>query len=147
MAASTLRAIMLGIETRLETITGLRASNISPDSIDVPSGGGYAVVGAPDVDDYHATMGNGRVSLSPAVTVLVSSSSGRAGQLLLADYADFAGAKSVRAAIEADKTLGGAVEDCIVTSFAVLGLVRATPSSQLEYLGGRFALSIIGRGA
>jgi hypothetical protein len=147
MAAATLRGIAAGIETRLETITSprVRASNISPDSVDVPTGGAYGIVGLPEEVAYHRTMGNGRIEPVFTATILVSAAGpARVQQLLLADFMNPAGASSVRAAIEGDKTLGGAVEDCIVTRSRTLGQVTV---GQNTYLGAEFFLQIIALGA
>jgi hypothetical protein len=146
MAASTVRAIMTGIETRLETINSprMRAKATSSAAVDVPSGGGYAIVGVPETIDYHRTMGNGRIQMPVRVLVLTSAADERTGQLLLADFANPAGDASVLAAIEGGKTLGGEVEDCIVQSFRSLGLVTVGDG---KYIGGEFLLAVIARGA
>jgi hypothetical protein len=145
MTAATISAIMSGIETRLETITGLRASDTSPDAIEVPSGGGYAVVGLPEVVNFHRTMGNGRIEPEFSVTVFVSAAAPRrVGQLLLADYLNPAGATSIRAAIEGDKSLGGAVHDCVVMRARVIGVAKV---GEIEYLAAEWTLQTIALGA
>lgn len=145
MTASTITSLMSGIETRLETITGLRAKDTSPDSVEIPSGGGFAVVGLPPDIEYHSTMGNGRFRPEFTVTVLVSAAAPRrVGQLLLAAYMNPAGSTSVRAAIEGDTTLGGAAEDCKVMRARVLGEV---PVGEVIYLAAEFTLLTIALGA
>jgi hypothetical protein len=144
MTASTIAAIMTGIETRLETITGLRAKDTAPDTVDVPAGGGYAFVGLPERVDYHRTMGNGRIDPVFTITVFVSASPTRIAQALLAGYMNPAGPTSIRAAVEVDKTLGGAVEDCAVMAARTIGRVDA---GDLTYLGAEFTLQTIALGA
>lgn len=144
MAAATIAAIMTGIETRLETITGLRAKNTAPDTIEVPSGGGYAFVGLPERVEYHRTMGNGRIEPQFTVTIFVTATPSRVGQTLLAGYMDPASATSVRAAVEGDKTLGGAVDDCVVMAARVIGRVNV---GDVTYLGAEFTLQTIALGA
>lgn len=139
MAAPTIEQIMLGIEARLATISGLRTSEIDPDQINPP----VAIVGVPEIPRYHGTMGMGRFEIDPTVTVLVSATLDRVGQLQLAGYANPTGATSIRAAIEADKTLGGVVDDCFVISFRPLG---RTEVGALGYYGGIFALRAIAVG-
>lgn len=139
MAAPTIEQIMLGIETRLKTITGLRVAEYVADQINPPA----AVVGVPEIDSYHATMGRGRFTLEPTVTVFTSAALDRVGQLKLASYANPTGANSVVAAIEGDKTLGGVVEDCIVVSFRPLGMEEV---GVIGYYGGEFTLRTIASG-
>lgn len=140
--APTIEQIMDGIETRLATITGLRVSDVSPGQISPPC----AIVGVPSVTDYHATFGSARMKLDDlTVTVLVSAAApDRVSQKKLAGYANPTGDTSVKAAIEADKTLGGVVDDCIVTSFRPLGLEEV---GALGYYGGIFQLRAIAIGA
>lgn len=137
--APTIQAVMEGIEARLATIAGLRSAAIIPDQITVPQ----AVVGVPSIPMYHQTMGMGRFRLEPTVTVFVSTSLDRIGQMKLAGYANPTGASSIRAAIEGDRTLGGVVDDCIVTDFQSLGMVTV---GAIEYLAGQFTLQVIATG-
>lgn len=134
--APTLEQVMLGIETRLATISGLRTSAIGPDQIVPPA----AVVGVPPVEAYHATFNSNRMLLDFPVTVLVSAALDRVGQLALAGYANPSGATSVKAAIEGDKTLGGILDDCIVMSFRPLGLEEV---GLIGYYGGVFTVRAI----
>lgn len=138
--ASTIEQIMLGVETRLQTISGLRASEIVPDQINPP----HALVGVPPIPNYRLAMGRGSYELGLTVTVLVSSAVDRVGQLALAGYASITGPTSIPLAIEGDRTLGGVVSDCIVTSFRPLGLDEV---GVISYYGGVFDLKCIVPGA
>lgn len=137
--APTIVEVMQGIEARLETIAGLRVSDVVPDQINPPQG----IVGVPPIPAYHATMGRGKFTIEPTVTVLVSAAQDRSGQQNLAAYADPTGDKSVVVAIEGDKTLGGVVDDCVVVSFEPLGLQEV---GLVGYYGGRFQLRAIASG-
>lgn len=137
--AATIRAVLEGIEARLQTIEGLRVTAHVPDKVNIPA----AFVGVPPIPQYHGTFRMGRFMIEPTVTVLTSAAYARTGQLALADYADPAGPLSIRAAIEADKTLGGAVDDCIVASFEPLGVVRV---GDIDYTAGQFTLRAIATG-
>lgn len=139
MAAPTLQQIMEGIEARLDTIEGLRVSDIKPGSVDPP----MAVVGVPDVTSYHGTFGRGKFQLQPTITILVSKAFDRIGQHALAGYANPTGATSIVAAIEADKTLGGVVDDCIVVDFRPLGQEEV---GLIGFFGGVFNLQVIAQG-
>lgn len=136
----TIADIMRGIEARLETIPGLRVSDVTPDQINPPA----AIVGVPPIPAYHATMARGRMTVEPTVTVLVSAAIDRVGQLALAEYANPTGAKSIAAAIEGDRTLGKVVEDCIVTSFRPLGLEDV---GVIGYYGGEWTLRAVAAGS
>lgn len=138
--APTIEQIMDGLEVRLATISGLRVSDVSPGQINPPC----AVIGVPAVTNYHATFGSARMTLDDlSVTVLVSAAYDRAGQKKLAGYANPTGATSVKAAVEADKTLGGTVDDCVVLSFRPLGLEEV---GVIGYFGGVFQLRAIAIG-
>lgn len=137
--APTIAQVMQAVETRLATITGLRVNDIKPDQINPPQ----AIVGVPPIPRYHQSMGMGKFQINLTVTVLVSASLDRIGQLALAGYANPTGAQSIRAAIEGDKTLGGVVDDCIVVSFDPLGLEEV---GIVGYYGGVFTLQTIASG-
>lgn len=137
--APTIEQVMVGIETRLATISGLRVTEYVADQINPP----HAIVGVPPIPEYRSTMGRGVFTLEPTVTVLVSAAYDRAGQLKLASYANVTGASSIPAAIEADRTLGGLVDECWVLSFAPLGMEEV---GYIGYYGGIFQLRTVARG-
>lgn len=136
---STIDQIAGGIETRLRTISGLNVARYFTGQIVPP----VAIVGVPPVSDYHASMGRGIIALEPTVHVFTGSAIDLEGQRTLSAYADPVGSSSIRAAIEADKTLGGLVQDCIVREFRPLNLEEY---SALNYYGGVFTLQLYARG-
>lgn len=138
MSAPTLRQIMAGLATRMQTIPGLNVpdTGISSGQITPPA----AIIGVPAITNYHATFGRARGELAPTITVLTSTTMDQAGQLLLADYADHSGSSSVAAAVAADQTLGGVVEWCVVDDFRPLGLEEV---GLLGYYGGVFSLRLM----
>jgi hypothetical protein len=141
MAAPTLQQIMEALETACATISGLRHSAIVNGQISPP----HLMVGVPPVEDYHGTMASGYLLTEFPITIFTSSAVDRVGQLLLAEFANPTGARSIKAAVELDKTLGGVVDDCYVTSFRPLGLVNVgAPDAQ--YLAGTFQVKIIAKG-
>jgi hypothetical protein len=135
----SITGVMDGLEARLNTIPGLRVSDIKPGQINPP----FAVVGVPDIPDYYVAMKRGAMSISPTITVLVSSTVDRIGQHTLANYADPVGDLSIVAAVMTDPTLGGACDDCIVTSFRPLGIDEV---GVIQYFGGIFTLTVTGSG-
>lgn len=141
MSAPSVADIMRGLEARLRTIPGLRVpEDGQPDAINPPT----AIVGIPAVDNYHATMRRGRMLVSPTVLVLVSAAVSRVGQIELTEYAAPAGPKSVVAAVEADRTLGGAAEAAVVRSFRPLGLEEV---GEIGYFGGLFTVTVVALGS
>ncbi len=129
-----LAQVMTGVRSRLASISGLNAHDISPGQITPPA----AIVRVPPIN-YRETFQRGVASLPMTVTVLVSSAMDQAGQLKLAAYASPTGADSIIAAIEGDKTLGGVVSDCIVWDFRPLGLDEV---GEIGYFGGVFNLRV-----
>ena len=139
MTAANLTLIMQAIGTRLATISGLRVTAYVSDQVNPPA----AVVGVPPIPDYHRTFAHGKFMLDIPVTVLVSKVVDRIDQPSMATFADISGTNSIHAAIEADRTLGGTVDDCIVVNFAPLGQDEV---GALGYYGGVFTLRVIASG-
>ena len=139
---ANLTDILIAIEGRLATIPGLRlpGTGLIVDQVNPPA----AQVGIPPVDSYRETMRRGKWLIQPTITVLVSASLDRTGQLALAEYANPTGARSILAAVEGDRTLGGVVDDCIVQSFRPLGLEEV---GLIGYYGGEWTLLVAASGA
>ena len=138
--ATGIQQILEGIETRIETIDGLRIAPYLPGQVTVPQ----AWAGVPAVTAYHGAMSMGNVVSEPTVTLVTSAASDRAGQAKLAGYVDPAGPTSRRAAVEYDRTLGGLVDDCIVVSFQPFGIETI---AAIGYYGGVFQLRVMASGA
>jgi hypothetical protein len=101
-----------GLKVRIETIPGLRAFDYQPDQVNPP----FAF---PTLDEirYHQTgMGSGGVVMDFTITIVVGRASERTAQDELDKYTAFSGTQSIRAALEADRTLGGVADDLIVNS-------------------------------
>jgi hypothetical protein len=131
---TTIAEVMAGIETRLQTVNGLRTRDVSPDQIVPPC----AIVGVPPID-YLETFKQSTYTIRPTVTVFTSAALTRAGQIALAKYAEFDGSNSIFQAIRADQTLGGKVDYCVVLSFRPLGLEEV---GIVGYYGGIFELEV-----
>lgn len=135
----TVQAVMLGIETRLQTIPGLvQASAVKPEGITTPA----AIVGVPPVEDYQQAFARTKYTLRPTITVLTSAALDRVGQLKLAEYVSLSGSSSIPAAIHADPTLGGAAEAAEVESFRPFGIDDV---GRIGYYGGMFVLRVMVR--
>ena len=139
MAATTILQIMDGLETRLATIDGLRISEVSPGQVNPPQ----AIVGVPAIPEYRTTMGRGSYTVACTVIVLTSSTEDRVGQRMLAEFAAPTGARSIAAAIEGDRTLGGVASECWVSNFRSLGLDEV---GVLRYFGGVWTVPVTAPG-
>ena len=124
-----------GLKTRLQTIKGLRAYDLIPDTVTPPA----AVVGQLDFT-FDIDNARGLDQAQVDVLVIVQRFSERSGQNLLDTYLSGSGSTSIKAAIEGDRTLGGAVNTLRVT-----GAEAGTYESQgVEFLSYRYRLTIWG---
>lgn len=109
---ATISQVKDGLKVRIETISGLRAFDHQPDQVNPP-------FAWPTLDEirYHQTgMSSGGVVMDFTITLVVQRVTERVAQDALDQYMSWSGVKSLRAAIEADRTLGGVCDDLIVGS-------------------------------
>lgn len=127
--------VRTGLATAVDTISGLRVFDYVPDSLSPPA----AVVEPLEVS-FHAAMQDGLTMYRAYVLIILGRMSDRSSQDRLDAYVATTGSTSVKAAIEADKTLGGAC-----STLKVLG---ATPRdlvvSGVDMIGYRFEVEIYG---
>ena len=125
-----------GLKTRLQTIAAIRNYyDTIPDSINTPA----AVVGQVEVE-FDASMVRGSDRGLVDVLLFASRMSERSGQDLLDGFLNSTGSTSVKTAIEADRTLGGAVN----TTRVLRATPIATTIAGVEYLGYRYEIEVIG---
>lgn len=132
-------AIRDGLAANLGTISGLRAFSYMPDRVSVPA----AIVGEVGID-FDLTFGRGLDQFAITVRVYVSKASDRAGQDKLDGYLAGSGASSIKAAIEADKTLGGAAQTLKVVAVTGYGVYEV---GGVDYLGAEFSVVIYASGS
>lgn len=132
-------AVFQGLANQANTINDLRCHAFMPNAISPPTF--YCV----ELEiDYDMSFGRGHDDFNPITCrVLTSLASDRSGQKLLKDFMKGSGPKSIKAAIEADKTLGGACES--------LQVIRVRGMGQYEhgtdtYYGADWLVRVIGRG-
>ena len=130
----TLQAVADGLEARLATVSGLRVFDHVPDVFSTPC----AFVLPGDVE-YWGSFAGGNVEQSWTATVVVGRTSDRASQRTLNAYMGYDGASSIRAAIEADRTLGGACDTCIVTSAQN---IRMLSQGDASFLAVDFSITV-----
>ena len=123
------------LKTNLATITGLRTYDIMPDAVNVPA----AVVGQLSLF-FDTADGRGLDRATVEIYAITSRMVERSGQDKLDGLLTGSGSGSIKAAIESDKTLGGACNTLRVTS--------ATPGQitvgAIEYLGYNYSVEIYG---
>jgi hypothetical protein len=105
---ATVQEIREGIDDRLATIAGLRHSANVPKSPNPAPEGGHAYVKR-RTTTFGVSM-DGEDDVTFAVTVVVSWAEQQKAQVALDQYLASTGAKSIKAAIDADPTLGGIVD-------------------------------------
>ena len=124
-----------GLKTNLATITGLRCYDTIPDSVNVPA----AVVGQLSLFfDVTAQRGLDRATVE--IYAITSRMAERSGQDKLDGLLTGTGSGSIKAAIESDKTLGGACSTLRVTQ-AIPGQITV---GSIEYLGYNYSIEIYG---
>lgn len=121
-------AVQAGLAARLAGIPGLRVAAYGATHIAAPA----ALVPLPAVD-YHSTAARGSDRLTAEIHLLVGAPEDRASSDAASAYMDGAGARSVVAAIEGDRTLGG--------SCYAADVVRAEP--RVTTLAGVDLLDIV----
>ena len=125
--AGSLYDIKKGLADRLATVSGLRVAAQIPEQINPP----VAVVSRAQVN-YHRDMAGGTTEWTMQVQLIAGRMADRQAQRTIDAWLSWDGAKSVRNAIEADGTLGGAALDTIVTSADALTTFQIGDS---EYIG------------
>lgn len=122
-----------GIAANLSTISGLRVSATYLDAPRPP----VAMV-LPDRIDYDLNANRGADTFTFLVSVLVGRADERSAQDKMDSY--IVGPGSVKAAIEADRTLGGRADTCRVTEMRNYGQVSV---GETLYLGVEFEVEVV----
>lgn len=135
---ASLTALRAGLATRLATISGLRASATIPDNPSPP----IAVV-MPGRITYDTAFGRGSDEYTFDVMLIVGRVADRASQNSLDAYCASSGSASIKAAIEADRYLGGSALDTRVTEMRDQGPLAI---GDVIYLTATFAVTVIAAG-
>lgn len=126
--------IRTGIAKNLGTIAGLRTSAEMPDNPNPP----IAIVSLDSVE-YDRAYAKGLTAYNFTVTVIVGRSAERTAQRLLDGFIS-TGEKSIKNAVESDKSLDGYAYDCRVTSLNSVGSIQINDTT---YLAADFSVSVI----
>jgi hypothetical protein len=119
-----------GLATRLGTISGLRTTTETPDTISPP----IAIVNVANVN-YDRTFQRGLDEYNFVITVIVGRVGERSAQRLLDSYVSTTGSSSVKLAIELDRTLGGKCDSLRVTDMRNYGSLVI---GEVTYLAAEF---------
>ncbi len=125
--------IRQGIENNLETVSGLRAYSEIPDNPQVPC----AVVVLNSVS-YDQAFQRGLTELDFNITVIVGRFSVQQAQERLNEYAGN-GSKSIKTAVQSDRTLGGSAVDTVLTSMNGISALDLNDGN--NYLGMEFSVT------
>lgn len=125
-SATTVSQIKTGLAANLATVSGLRAYAYQPDNVNTPFA--WPLL---DSIQYNGAMGGGLITHKFTISVVVGRSAERTAQTLLDGYLSYAGAISIRQAIESDRTLGGVVQDLIVESASNISTLEANDAIYL----------------
>lgn len=128
--AGSASGLQSALATRLATITGLRVADHLPEQVMPP----MAVIQLQSVN-YHRAMAGGLSEWTFVVSLVAGRMGDRSAQLSLDGWIAWSGSSSVRAAIEADRTLGGACNTCKVAEMIA---VRPLTLGDAAYLTCEF---------
>ena len=127
---ASITALRAGLATRLGTISGLRTTTETPDTISPP----ISIINVGSVN-YDRAFQRGLDEYNFVITVIVGRVGERSAQRLLDSYVSPLGASSVKLAIELDRTLGGICDSLRVTDMRNYGSLVI---GDITYLAAEF---------
>ena len=122
------------LAAKLATISGLRTAALIPEDPKPP----VAVVTFDSVN-YDTSMGRGLDEYTFRVILVIGRVNTRGAEQNLDAFLSGSGSKSVKAAIESDRTLGGEANDLRVTTGTNL---REVVVSEATYLASDFVITV-----
>ncbi len=134
---ATLAALRQALADQLAGITGLRAHASWPGTLN-----GTSAVVTRRQTDPDTSAGADTITLSVRVMVPWESTPGRA-QGELDELTDRFGARSIRAAVDADASLGGVCDDARVTVVEADNLVEYPPGTGVQYLSAEIVVEVL----
>ena len=134
--AATVSQVATGLATNLATISGLRTSTYQPEQLNPP----FAFPTLNRIE-YHKAFSDGGVVMDWTINVIVGRYADRNAFATLDGYLSYSGATSIRAAIEADKTLGGVCQTLVLPSGAN---ITSLSSADAEFLQIQFQVTVHG---
>jgi hypothetical protein len=132
--AATVSEATAGLKGQIAQIPGLRVVDYLPDQINPPT----AVVTVDEVT-YHQAFAGGDPTYQMTVSVIVARASERVAQQKLDAFLSYCGTQSVRAAVEADMSLGGAVQQAFVQRASNIQIINI---NEVIYLAVDFTVIV-----
>jgi hypothetical protein len=129
-----LTAIRAGLKANLETIPNLRASANIPDMPNPPQ----AIVALNRIG-YDVANAKGAAQYDFVVTVIVGRQSERTAQTSLDEYISTTHARSIKNAIQSDRTLAGSAYDVRAIEMTGLNVVSI---GEVNYLSADFSVTV-----
>lgn len=126
--------IRTGLATALGTISGLRTTTETPDTITPP----VAIINVSNVI-FDTTFARGLDEYNFVVTLIVGRVGERSAQRLLDSYVSSTGSSSVKLAVELDRTLGGKCDTLRVSEMRNYG---QTVIGEITYLAAEFNVAV-----
>jgi hypothetical protein len=136
MALASLSAVRTALAGAADNITGLRASATVPDSINPPT----FVVGE-ITQSFDQTMQRGLDEILITCRLYVSRADDKHGQDKLDAYLAGSGSSSIKATVEADRTLGGACSTLRLETQQGYGQYEV---AGIPYFGAEFTIRVWG---
>lgn len=136
---TTITALRAAIQVRLDTIDGLRATAEWPDQVNAPAA--FPLLPEENAIEYHQAFGGTKAAIRFEVWLLAFpiDKSLKRGQEKLDTYLNVSDSLSIKAALEADQTLGG-ISDYILCQRAFhYGAIEA---NGLYYAGVKFEVEV-----
>ena len=130
MAIAEIRA---GLAANIATISGLRVAAEIPDNPSPP----IAVIALNNIS-YDLAMARGTTLYNFTVTVIVGRVAERDAQRKLDAYSGD-GERSIKTAVQSDRTLGGSAFDCRLSEMSTLGALNL---GEQTYLAADFAVQV-----
>jgi len=136
---ASLSALRDGLKTRLATISGLRVHDTIPGQVNGP-----AAVVELEAISYDSAMARGADDYVFVVRLVVGTAVDRVGQDKLDGYLAGSGVSSIKAAIEADESLGGIAGPTQVASVRSYGLIEY---AGVTYVGAELIVEVTASGS
>ena len=134
--AATVSQVADGLKARLATISGLRTFSYQPEQLNPPIA--FPVLTS---INYHRAFAGGDIETYWQIRVVVGRYLDRTAHALLDEFLSYDGAKSIRAAVEADKTLGGVAQTLVLSSGAD---ISSLSQDGAEFLEIQLSLTVYG---
>lgn len=133
---STVAELREGLAVRLRTINGLASTATAPANAQPPFA--YVLPGTPFIE-WDESFNRGLDKYNFTVRIIVGAVDQQGSQLLLDAYLNPDGTSSVKAALNADRTLGGKAFDLRASTVSAYGVFM---ENEAHYLGCEIAVVV-----